>query len=128
MIIALDTSTMTCDITLIDGDKRITDTWEAGRELADKLIGHLRELLVQNQKGWGDVSGIVIMQGPGSFTGLRIGMTVANTVADTLSIPIVGQRDDDWIATGIRRLEAGENDKLVMPLYGRDPNITTPRK
>lgn len=128
MIIALDTSTMTCRTTLVRDDERINEAWEAGRGLGDGLIGYLRELLVRNGSGWSDVSGIVVMRGPGSFTGLRIGMTVMNTVADTMGIPIVGQEGDDWLETGLARLRAGENDRLVMPHYGREANITKPRK
>lgn len=128
MIIALDTSTMTCRTTLVRDDERINEAWEAGRGLGDGLIGYLRELLVRNGYGWSDVSGIVVMRGPGSFTGLRIGMTVMNTVADTMDIPIVGQEGDDWLETGLARLRAGENDRLVMPHYGREANITKPRK
>lgn len=128
MIIALDTSTMTCRTTLVRGDERINEAWEAGRGLGDGLIGYLRELLTRNGSDWSDVSGIVVMRGPGSFTGLRIGMTVMNTVADTMDIPIVGQEGDDWLEAGLARLRAGENDRLVMPHYGREANITTPRK
>jgi tRNA threonylcarbamoyladenosine biosynthesis protein TsaB len=69
-----------------------------------------------------------VFQGPGSFTGLRIGITVANAIAYAQSVPIVGTRGEHWMADGIKRLQSGQNDTRVMPYYGADPNITKPGK
>jgi len=74
------------------------------------------------------VTGLVVYQGPGSFTGLRIGITVFNTLAYTNKWPIVGTTGDNWRQAGIQRLEQGENDEIVLPEYGGEANITTPRK
>lgn len=128
MIIALDTSTPVCHTVLIRDDVRLEHSWDAGRGLADGILQHLRERLAEQRAAWTDVTAIVAYKGPGSFTGLRIGLTVMNTVADTMNIPIVGETGTDWLEKGISRLEAGENDELVMPLYGREPNITKQRK
>ena len=86
MIILLDTSTPTCLLTTVDGESSNNFEWEAGRTLARGLLAFIQEKVgdVKN------ISGIGIMRGPGSFTGLRIGMAVANTLADGLCVPIVG--------------------------------------
>lgn len=128
MILLLDTSTPICVISLVEGDWRYDDTWESGRSLAKDLLSYLQTSLQKNDKTWADINGIVAYKGPGSFTGLRIGLTVLNTFADSESIPIVGATSDSWQSIGITRLDAGDNDKLVMPEYGSEPNITTPRK
>ena len=128
MILFLDTSTPVCKLSFVDGDWRYDDEWEAGRTLAKELLGYLQDHLAKNQKTWADISGVVAFKGPGSFTGLRIGLTVLNTFADSEKVPIVGATGDDWQASGLARIEAGENDQLVMPEYGADPHITTPRK
>lgn len=128
MILLLDTSTYTCKLSLIDGDWRYDDEWEANRELAKGLLGYLRDQLEKNQKKWSDISGIVAYQGPGSFTGLRIGLTVLNTFAEAQGVPIVGTTGDDWQQKGRQRLEKGENDKIVLPEYGSEAHITQPRK
>lgn len=128
MRLLLDTSTGLCRIVFLDGDSREEVQWQADRELADKLIGFLRGQLQDRGKTWKDIDGIGLYRGPGSFTGLRIGHTVMNTVADDLLIPIVGATGDDWVEVAINRLDNGENDELVMPLYGREANITKSRK
>lgn len=128
MILLLDTSTPTCKLTLIDGDSRHDQTWEAGRELAKGLLGFLQQELKAAGASWSDLSGLGVFQGPGSFTGLRIGMTVLNTMADTLAIPIVASTGEGWQGIALARLEAGENDHLALPFYGAEANITTPRK
>ena len=128
MIILLDTSTAVCKLSFIDGDWHFHDEWESGRMLAKSLLGFLQNNLQQNNKTWADITGIVAFKGPGSFTGLRIGLTVLNTIADSESVPIVGTIGDKWQAVGLVRLERGDNDALVMPEYGREPRITVPRK
>ena len=128
MILLLDTSTPVCKLTLVNGENRYEDEWQADRTLADNLLEYLKTHLQTQGANWDDVTGIGAFQGPGSFTGLRIGLTVLNTWADAKNIPIVGATGDDWKNVAIARLESGDNDRLVMPIYGREANITKPRK
>lgn len=128
MILLLDTSKPVCKLTLVNGENRHEDKWQADRTLADNLLEYLKTQLETQGAKWDHVTGIGAFQGPGSFTGLRIGLTVLNTWADAKNIPIVGATGDDWKNVAIARLESGENDRLVMPIYGRDANITKPRK
>lgn len=128
MILLLDTSSPTCYVRLVDGGLDVSDSWEAGRELSKGILAYLQDFMAKNDKSWPDISGIVVYQGPGSFTGLRIGITVMNTVAYSNKVSIVGVVGDDWQSKGISRLEAGENDQVVMPVYGAEANITQPRK
>ncbi len=124
MIILLDTSTATCFLTVVDDEVRQDFEWQAGRTLARGLLKFLEEKTGDLH----DISGIGVMKGPGSFTGLRIGLTVANTLADSLSIPIAGATGEDWQETALKKLRTGENEKIVMPEYGAAAHITAPRK
>lgn len=128
MILLLDTSTPLCKLTLINGDVRHDQTWEADRGLAKGLLGFLQQELSAAGVSWPELTGLAVFEGPGSFTGLRIGMTVVNTLADTLAIPIVASKGEDWQGIALARLEAGENDHLALPFYGGEANITKPRK
>jgi tRNA threonylcarbamoyladenosine biosynthesis protein TsaB len=74
MILLLDTSTPLCKLTLIDGDWRYDDEWQADRTLAKGLLKYLEEQLSKNKKMVADIAAIGVFQGPGSFTGLRIGI------------------------------------------------------
>lgn len=128
MILLLDTSTPVCRVTLIDGDTVFSNEWQADRTLAKGLLGYLRDCLAQHGWDFHDISGIGAFRGPGSFTGLRIGLTVLNTIADSEQIAIVGTQGEQWQQEAIARLKTGENDMLVMPFYGSEAHITTPRK
>lgn len=128
MIVLLDTSTSECKLTLIDRDARYEYAWQADRRLAKELLGYIRDRLAEHHIAFDAITGIGVLRGPGSFTGLRIGLTVMNTLADSLHIPIVGTTSDDWQSTATARLQNGENDKLVVPEYGAEAHITKPRK
>ena len=128
MILLLDTSTAVCKLTLIDGESRLDYEWQADRTLARGLLKYLETTLSKNGKTWSDISAIGVFEGPGSFTGIRIGLTVMNTIADAQQIPIVGGRGDDWQAVVLEKLKSGKNEKIVLPFYGSEANITQPRK
>jgi tRNA threonylcarbamoyladenosine biosynthesis protein TsaB len=129
IILTLRTDKPEAEIGLYDGQTKIAyETWEAHRQLAETLHKKIEALLENAGKTWQDVNGIVGFQGPGSFTGLRIGLSVENAVGYSLQIPVVATQDENWISDGVARLMAGDQDEVALPFYGRDANITTPRK
>lgn len=128
MILLLDTSTPICKLTLSDGEWRYDDEWQADRTLAKNLLQYLAQQLQKNDKTFDDIRGIGVFEGPGSFTGLRIGLTVLNTIADSQHIPIVGEQGEAWQRVALMRLQNGENDEMVLPFYGSEAHITKPRK
>ena len=128
MIICLDTSTPECKLTLVHSGQKTNYAWQADRNLAQGVLEFLQTKLVDNDSSLQALDAIVVMKGPGSFTGLRIGMTVCNTIANDRQIPIIGASGSDWIQIGLDRFNNGENDKIVLPDYGGDANITAPRK
>ena len=103
-------------------------SWQAHRELSDTLLKTIEDLLTGQSADWKDVDGIGIFKGPGSFTGLRVGATVANTLASSLSVNVVGVNGDNWQHEAIEKLDNKENDRIVVPEYGGEANITKPRK
>lgn len=105
------------------------NVWHAHRELSKTLLGVIRDELAKQQAGFDAISSVLVFQGPGSFTGLRIGITVANALSYGLSVPIVGvSGEHEWLERGIRRIKDGENDTLVLPEYGAEAHITQQKR
>lgn len=129
MILTLKTDNPEAEIGLYEGtSKRSYFTWHADRQLAKDLLKVIYGQLQSQKSDWPDINGIVVFQGPGSFTGLRIGITVANAVAYGNGVPVVATQGDDWLETGLQRLQKGENDQLALPHYGAEANITQQKK
>jgi len=128
MILALRTDSPQAEVYVYDETgERGRRIWQADRTLARDLLRVCEEVLVEAEGGFEQLSGVVVFEGAGSFTGLRIGATTANAIAYARSLPIVGTRGDDWLAQGRARLKNGENDRTVLPHYGAPPRITTPK-
>jgi tRNA threonylcarbamoyladenosine biosynthesis protein TsaB len=129
LILAIRSDKPEAEIGLYEGSHQFAyHAWLADRQLAETIHAEIQKLLSDVHREWQDVEGLVVYKGPGSFTGLRIGLTVANTLADSLSALIVGAMGEDWQAQGIHRLLAGESDQQVLPEYGAPPHITAPKK
>lgn len=128
MIVLWNSAEMTVQLTLVDGDKRTDCEWAAERNLARDMLAYLRDRLAENEASFADISGIGVFRGPGSFTGLRIGLAVLNTIAHEQRIPIVGVTGDAWREECLARLQNGRNDEIVLPEYGAEARITKPRK
>ncbi|NJS13165.1 MAG: tRNA (adenosine(37)-N6)-threonylcarbamoyltransferase complex dimerization subunit type 1 TsaB [Microcoleus sp. CSU_2_2] len=67
------------------GDSRC-QTWNLGRDLATDLHQHLVEFL--QPQTWADLAFIAVAKGPGGFTGTRMGVVTARTLAQQLEIPV----------------------------------------
>ena len=129
LILALRTDKAASEIGLYENDKELAyEVWQAHRQLAETIHNKIKTLLNQNGKAWSDIEGILVYRGPGSFTGLRIGLSVANALAASLNIPINGQGGDDWLQAGFKDLQTSKANRLVMPEYGSEVHTTTPRK
>lgn len=128
MILLLNTSSPICYLTIVDGEQKSDYQWQSDRGLAKGLLSFLKEKLEFNDKNWSDISALGVYKGPGSFTGLRIGVTVMNTIADANKIPIIGGSGDNWQEDIISKLKSGVDEKIVLPFYGGEAHITQPRK
>ncbi len=91
MELAIDTSTETASIALSSQGAVIAElTWHAGQNHTAELVPNLNHLLTQTKSELKDINGVIVAKGPGSFNGLRVGMSFAKGLALSLNIPIVG--------------------------------------
>lgn len=129
LILSIRTDKPEAEIGLFRGDEKLAyESWEAHRKLAETIHAKIKNLLKVNNLELPDIDGIVIFKGPGSFTGLRIGISVANALADSLGVPIVGGSGDEWVKSALERIGRGEDERLIQPEYGAPPHITKPKR
>jgi len=96
----------------------------------DRILSGIDRLFKKNKKNLSSLKGIIVINGPGSFAGIRVGLSVANTLAWALNIPAIGvnlsqgKDSQELVKIGIKKLLKIKNQKPVMPFYGKEPNIT----
>jgi tRNA threonylcarbamoyladenosine biosynthesis protein TsaB len=129
IILTLRTDKPEAELGLYDGETQLAyETWQAHRQLAETIHAKLQAMLAAHGKTLEDIQGVVCFQGPGSFTGLRIGLSVGNALAYGLGVPIVATQDPNWLETGITSLQAGKNDRVALPFYGAEVYITPQKR
>lgn len=128
LILTIRTDKPEAELGLYNDDVQLAyHTWMAHRELAETIQKQIGKLLESKGKTLNDLGAVIVYQGPGSFTGLRIGISIANALAYGLNIPVVSE-GVDWIETGVSRLISGDKDEVALPEYGSLPNVTEQRK
>jgi len=99
MLLAIDTSTEVASLAVHDGTKvRAEHTREAPRRHTVEVLPRLAVTLDRLGITPRDLSGVAVTKGPGSFTGLRVGLAIAKGLALARAIPIVGIPTLDVVA------------------------------
>lgn len=105
LTLALDTSGEICSVALFDGDReRITYTFRHERHLSERLPTIIEFVLSDGRTTLQEVEAFAVGLGPGSFTGVRIGVTMAKGFAWALGKPLVGVSSLDAVALPFRGL------------------------
>lgn len=114
-----------------DGKKLAYETWQAHRQLAETIHQKIQDLLKTTPvKGQTleNLTGVIVYEGPGSYTGLRIGMSVANALAYSINIKVVATSGADWQDRGIKVLAEGGGGEVALPNYEAPAKTTSPTK
>lgn len=92
--------------------------FETENQSVDILI-LIEKYLKENGKTLKDIESILVNCGPGSFTGVRVGITVANTLAWSLNIPVIGYRDGDISKAKSEIQTENKFSKIALPSYSK---------
>jgi tRNA threonylcarbamoyladenosine biosynthesis protein TsaB len=119
MILTIDT-TIREDIVvgLSDSDTLNCFQFETDDQSAD-LLPAVENVLKNQKLTLKDIKIILVNQGPGSFTGVRVGITVANALAWSLDIPVWGFTTENLEKTLVKTSKTKEKkfSKVVLPYY-----------
>jgi len=101
-----------------------------GFEERDDLLRYIDRLVKLSRTPLDQIGSIIVIRGPGPFTAIRVGVTVANALGLAFSVPVYGANkvDSTDIARIVSKVKLTAPDKVpVRPLYDRAPNITKPK-
>ena len=102
MWLGIETSSLVSSVALMDEHNLIGElTIQAGLTHSEQLVPHIDMLLRASQVDRNELKGIVVSIGPGSFTGLRIGMGTAKAMAYALQTPLYGVMTMDSLARNV---------------------------
>jgi len=130
VIIAIDGASTDLSLALAkpDGSLIAEDAWSSAQRQSAELLPRLLSLLAGNNVSLRDASVIAVGIGPGSFTGLRVAMSLAKGLAMGLDLPIVGvpsleawlEAEPDALAAVAR---AGARETYLLEPGGAKPRI-----
>ncbi|TNI03940.1 tRNA (adenosine(37)-N6)-threonylcarbamoyltransferase complex dimerization subunit type 1 TsaB [Aeromonas veronii] len=107
-ILAVDTATEACSAALLVGDKLFSRWEEAPRDHTRKILPMVQAVLEDAGISLSDLDAIAFGRGPGSFTGVRIGISVAQGLAFGAGVPLIGISTLAAMAQGAYRLDGAE--------------------
>lgn len=97
VILSIDTSSNKEVIVFLKKDSEVTEIKEKiDKRKAQAILPMIDELLAKCHTKLEDLTGIEVAVGPGSFTGLRVGVAVANALAFSLKIPVNGKKAGEY--------------------------------
>lgn len=112
-ILNIETATKNCSVAIAQDGKTLLckQIAESGYSHAEKLHVFIEELLLELQLNYKDLNAIAVSQGPGSYTGLRIGISAAKGLCYALDIPLIAV---DTLEILARQLQV--SDGYIVPM------------
>jgi tRNA threonylcarbamoyladenosine biosynthesis protein TsaB len=110
-ILAFDTSTDILNIAIKTEKQYFSTTHSIGRKFSEELVLRLKSALKEVDLEFRDLSLIVVAKGPGSFTGLRVGMAVAKGLSSASNTPLVSLSTTELYANPLKLAQS-----VILPL------------
>ena len=131
MILYINTSIREyLEFALVDKGKIFLLKRKVGIRQSEKALSLLDAFLKKNKYKLQDIKKIVVNRGPGSFTSVRLGIVLANTLSFGLKVVLAGiynlelENEEDYLKLS----ELKFKKDFIKPYYDRDPDITKSKK
>jgi len=116
LFLAIESSTKMCSVALFDGSKLLDHIEEGGDySHAEKLAPFVDQLLTRNELKTTDLKAVAISSGPGSYTGLRIGLSLAKGICFASDLPLISISTLKAMANGAKKV-MNESDAIYAPM------------
>jgi tRNA threonylcarbamoyladenosine biosynthesis protein TsaB len=127
-VLALETSTLAGGVALVDGERLVAEyVLDVSVTHSERVLAAVDRVLADARWGPRDLQGLAVSIGPGSFTGLRIGVSTAKGLAWALGVPIAAVPTLDamaaavpWAALPVCPVLEARRDEVYACLYRHD--------
>lgn len=129
LLLAIDTAGERCSAAILrlpDGALLSRADPVIGRGHAEQLMSVIEAVLGQAGAGWGDLAKLGVGIGPGSFTGIRVGVSAARGLALALQLPVVGVSslealaEPHWRGGAVLAVHDAKRGEVYAALHGQD--------
>jgi len=116
-LLFLETATEVCSVALSRGDDIVASiSSDRGNSHTEHLFPFIEEVLAKSKCKISEIHGVVLSIGPGSYTGLRIGASVAKGICYALNVPLIGISTLQSIVFGAKHQQSDEQTVLFCPM------------
>ncbi len=132
IVLGIDTSDYANAVGVVDGDKVLADAaYAAKTDSLEQILANIESTLQSAGLGLKDIEGIGVGLGPGSWTGIRVGVTVGKMLAFSTGKPVAGVPTLEALAYAARResslicavISAGTKDTVYAALYRPESGV-----
>ena len=118
LTLAINTASQESAVALIHEGVLLGEvSWESAANESKKVIPSAEKILKEADKAWQDLTHVFVVKGPGSYTSLRVGISIANALAWQLNIPLI---TTDVYAIWKHRIDPQVENPLIAVAAGRD--------
>lgn len=117
LILLIETATTSCSVALSEGGRVIAVKEANERNIhASHITVFIEEVMKSSGKPYSDLKAVAISKGPGSYTGLRIGVSTAKGLCFALGIPLISVNTLEAMANGLIKTRQLESSCYLVPM------------
>ena len=118
LILACDTSNSTCCAGLYEDGKELAfELNNSGRTHSETFMPIVDKIVKESGKTYKDIGAVAITVGPGSFTGIRIGLSAVKGLCLALNVPCIPVSSTKALALSVENITAKEEDSIFVPCF-----------